>query len=148
MAMTTEGRNLVYEVLADDRLIVSCQNTELPSDAEWDNRLRAATNLRHKVREFRVLVVTAGGHPTKAQIDRLRAENRDYNPPTAIISSSFAYRFMASALTFVNPTIRCYSTENSERAFEHLALTQVERGRANAALERLSKRLTTKLSAD
>ncbi len=141
--MKSESRNLVYEVLTDTRLVISCQNKSFPSDAEWDSWLTATRNLEHKTSDFRLLVVTEGGHPTKAQMERLRAANRT-NPRTAILSPSLAYRFMASALTFVNPAIRCYSPAECEKAFDHIGLVLAERNRAQAVIERLQGQLTAR----
>lgn len=141
--MPTTNRNLAHEALADLRLLISCQNANFPSDAEWDNWLSTARNLHHQVGAFRLLVVTPGGHPTKAQLERLRATNRDTNPTTAIISSSRAYRFMASALTFINPSLRCFSTIETEKAFDYLALTQGERERVSEVIERLNRQLSS-----
>jgi hypothetical protein len=138
--------NLVYEVLADVRLVISCQNKEFPSDAEWDSWLGATMNLEHKVETFQLLVLTDGGHPTKAQIERMRAKNRS-NPRTAIISPSRGYRFMGSALTFINPTIRCFSLEDSEKAFDHIGLARGDRERATRTIESLQLRLTRRSSA-
>ena len=144
--MASENRNLVYQVLADTRLVISCQNKSFPTDAEWDSWLAATTNLQYQTNEFRLLVVTEGGHPTKAQLERLRAVNRT-NPPTAIVSPSLAYRFMAAALTFINPTIRCYSPAEREQAFDHIGLAHAERDRANAVIASLRRQLTARPSA-
>ena len=137
--------NLVYEVLADVRLVISCQNKDFPTDSEWDSWLGAVMNLEHKVTTFRLLVLTDGGHPTKAQMERLRAKNRN-NPRTSIISPSRGYRFMASALTFINPTIRCFSPEDSEKAFNHIVLAPNDRERATRIIDSLQRRLTRRLS--
>lgn len=136
----------MYEVLTDLRLVISCQNENFPTDADWDSWLTAATNLQHKVESFRLLVFSEGGHPTKAQIERLREKNRA-NPRTAIISPSRSYRFMASALTFINPTIRCFSPADSDKAFDHVGLARSERERAKLTIESLRRQLTDQSSS-
>jgi hypothetical protein len=134
------GADLVFETLVEARLVVSCQTKWNPSDAEWDRWLSAVRHLEHQVSALRLLVVTAGGHPTKPQIERLRAVNKK-NPPTAIVSSSLALRFMGSALTFVNPTIRCFPPSSFDAAFDHLGLLPAERQQAQAAIQQLQNKL-------
>ncbi len=138
--MGSANLDLVFEAIKEARLLVSCQTKFNPSDAEWDRWLIAASNLEHAVASFRLLVVTEGGHPTKAQVERLRKVNKK-NPPTAIVSSSLALRFMGSALTFVNPTIRCYSPAHLDDAFEHIGLFPAERAQAREAVKRLQREL-------
>lgn len=131
---------LVFEVVREARLVVSSQSKFNPSDDEWARWMAATSNLENEMREIRLLVVTEGGHPTKAQLDRLRAVNKK-NPPTAIVSSSRALRFFASALTFINPTIRCFSPTELDGAFEHIGLSPADRARATEAIERLEHEL-------
>ena len=138
--MGSAASDLVFESIADARLVVSCQTKFNPSDPEWDRWLMAVGNLEHQVQSVRLLVVTEGGHPTKQQLERLRAKNKK-NPPTAIVSSSLALRFMGAALTFVNPKIRCFSPPQLEKAYEHLGLEPLERQQARSAVERLQRAL-------
>ena len=140
LSMESGGRNLVYEVLPQARLIISCQNKHFPTDTEWDSWISAGKDLELQTQDFRLLVVSEGGHPTKPQLDRLRAVNRS-NPPTAIISASMAYRFMAAALTFINPKVRCYSPAEREKAFEHIGLSRADGERANAVIGNLRQQL-------
>jgi len=134
------GADLVFETLVEARLVVSCQTKFNPSDAEWDRWLTAVGHLEHRVSALRLLVVTAGGHPTKPQIERMRALNKK-NPPTAIVAESLALRFLGSALTFVNPTIRCFAPTNIDAAFEHLGLLPDDRQQARVTVQRLQGEL-------
>ena len=134
------GADLVFETLVEARLVVSCQTKFNPSDAEWDRWLRAVRHLEHQVNAPRLLVVTDGGHPTKPQIERMRAENKN-NPRTAIVSDSVALRFLGSALTFLNPTIRCFAPTNLDAALDHLGLLPGECQQAHAAMQRLQSEI-------
>jgi len=134
------GADLVFETLVEARLLVSCQTKFNPSDAEWDRWLSAVRHLEYQVTTLRLLVVTAGGHPTKPQVERMRAANKK-NPTTAIVSPSLALRFMGSALTFVNPTIRCFAPTSLDAAFDHLGLLPADREQARAAMQRLQRDL-------
>jgi hypothetical protein len=140
LTMASGRTDLLFEVVREARLVVSCQSKFNPSDDEWARWMTAASNLEHEVGQFRLLVVTEGGHPTKPQLDRLRAVNKK-NPPTAIVSSSLALRFMGTALTFVNPTIRCFSPKELDEAFDHIGLVSAERSRATTVMQRLEKEL-------
>jgi hypothetical protein len=137
----TEGRpDLVCDVMVEASLVVSCQTKWNPSDVEWDQWLAASSGLLKQTGELRLLVVTDGGHPTKAQLDRLKAVNKE-NPQTAIVSSSSSLRFLASALTFVNPTIRCFSPAQLGSAFDHIRLPAQYRHRASVLVGELQGRL-------
>jgi len=138
--MSSAGADLVFEGMAEARLVVSAQTKFNPSDAEWDRWLMAVGNLEHQVQRVRLLVVTEGGHPTKQQLDRLRAVNKK-NPPTAIVSRSLGLRVIGSALSFVNPTIRVFSPTHVEQAFDHLSLAPAERQLATSAMKRLEREL-------
>jgi hypothetical protein len=134
------GAQLVFEGVSELRLLVSCQSRFNPSDLEWDRWLKAAADLDRTGSDFRILVVTEGGHPTKAQVERLKAANKK-NPKTAIVSPSLALRFMGGALTFVNPTIRCFAPAEMDGALEHLGISRLERATVLAAVERLRSAL-------
>lgn len=138
--------DLVFAALTEARLLVSCQSKFNPSDQEWDRWLEAAWTLERRVENIRLLVVTEGGHPTKPQIERLRAANKS-NPPTAIVSPSLALRFLGSALTFVNPTIRCFSPAELEQALGHLGVGPIEGKQVEPTLERLRQQLARPLTA-
>jgi hypothetical protein len=141
MSTQPAERNLVFEVIKDVRLVVSCQNVGFLTDTEWANWLLAVMNLEREVSSVRLLVVSEGGHPTKAQIDRVRAVNRT-NPPMSIVSPSRGYRFMAAALTFLNPAIRCYSPHERDKAYDHLGIAANDRDRIELTIDRLNRKLT------
>lgn len=132
---------LVFEIVREARLLVSGQKKTYPSDEEWDRWLAAARQLEAEVPgRMRILVVTEGGHPTKAQLDRLLQANTS-NPPTAIVSPSLALRCFGSALGFINPAIRCYPPTKLERALEHLGLVPSEYNLAIASVRRIERLL-------
>ena len=131
----------MFEVLAEARLIVSCQTRFNPSDLEWDRWMTAASVLSRQVGDFRLLVVTDGGHPTRAQLERLKRLKDQKEPATAIVSSSVALRFMGAALTFVNSTIRCFAPAQLDDAFEHIRLAPADRNLARTSIERLRREM-------
>lgn len=144
------SRNLVFETVESLRLVVSCQSDEAPSDAEWDAWLAAVRKLHGAVHEFRLLVLTEGGRPTRDQQRRLqetkRATDRAMGTPrseprTALVSPAAGDRFVVSVLVFMNPAIRCFSPARLDDAYAHLGLAGPERASADAAIARLRPQL-------
>jgi hypothetical protein len=146
--MDAGNRNLIFEVLTEARLIVSCQTGSVPTDREWDNWLTSTANLMYQYGMCRLLVLSERGHPTGAQIERLRRTGKRLResghgyPATAIVSPSGALRLFVNALMCINPNIRCYSPTDREGAFEHLRLLRGERDSAVLVIERLERQLT------
>ena len=141
--MDASGRYLVFEVLIDAHLIISCQTGGVPTDREWDNWLTATSNLMHQFGRCRLLVMSGQGHPTGAQVERLRQTGKRLRasgygyPPTAIVTASSALRVFVNALMCINPSIRCYSPANHRGAFDHLSLLRAERDKAVLVIDRL-----------
>jgi len=54
---------------------------------------------------------------------------------------------MASALTFINPSIRCFSPADCDKAFDHVGLSSGDRERANLTIESLQRQITDQSSA-
>jgi hypothetical protein len=132
--------NLAFEILPDLRLIVSWQTAANPTDVEWDEYCRAIWRARAG-RPLRGYIVTEGGHPNIAQQRRLRAGLGPVSDPVAIVSSSSALRFVAAASRFFNPTVRCFSPDQGERAFAHLGLAPHEGVLVARVIERLRRRV-------
>ncbi len=144
------ARNLVFETVESLRLVVSCQSARAPTDAEWDAWLAAVKKLHGTAREFRLLVLTDGGRPTRAQQRRLeetkRATDRAMGTPqseprTAVVSAAAGERFVVSVLVFMNPAIRCFSPARLDETYAHIGLTGPEHPIAAAAIARLRAQL-------
>lgn len=146
-------RNLVFETIESLRLIVSCQSRQAPADVEWDAWLAAVKTLARTQGEFRLLVLTDGGRPTREQRDRLAqakqlTEKKDgrsqSEPRTALVSSAAGERFVVSALVFMNPAIRCFAPSDIQEAYEHVGLSRPEWPLADAAVARLRTELASR----
>lgn len=142
--------SLAFEVVPEARLVVLCHTGVIPTDREWDDWLTVMANEVLRADGCRFLVMSERGHPTNAQIERLRltakrvkASGRS-EPPIAIISPSSAMRIFVNVLMVINPRIRCYAPADHERAFDHIKLTRGERATALAVVERLYRRLNIK----
>ncbi len=136
---------MVFRVLPELRLIISHQNRAQPSDVEWERWFRAAEAMDRDTRGFRLLVFTEGGHPSRAQLDQIRVSNRG-DPVTAIVSPSLALRVFGSALTFLNPSIRCFTPEQMSEACKHLGLHAGFADRANAVIVALRRQMGGRLA--
>jgi hypothetical protein len=148
--MDGSSNNLVFETLEQVRLLVIYQTAKSPTDAEWDAWLHAAAALQTKIGEFRLLVFSEGGHPSRKQIARVELVKRRMErtggkkrsePNTAVVSPSVPMRFVVSAMNLFNPKIRCYSPLDLQDAYEHLGLTPAESSVAEAALGQLRARI-------
>jgi len=144
--MSGNSSNLVFRLMPEMRLIISRQNRSAPTDEEWEKWFRVAEALHGDTRGFRLLVFTQGGHPTRSQLERVRAANRT-DPLTAIVSPSLALRTFGSALTFINPKIRCFAPAKMSHACVHLGLDAAFAGRANAVILALQRQMTIKAVA-
>jgi hypothetical protein len=134
--------NLVFESLSDLRLLVSYLTERPPSDGEWDAWIGAAHALRELHRDFRLLVISEGGHPNLAQMERLRAAKRS-EPRTAIVSDSPVLHALGSLLNFVkffNPQLRLFAPTDRAGAYSHIGLNPRECLVAEMAVDRLRRR--------
>lgn len=139
--MSGSTANLVFRLMPEARVIISRQNRNNPTDEEWDRWFYAAEALHSDARGFRLLVYTEGGHPSRAQLERIRAANRA-DPVTAIVSPSLTLRTFGSALTFLNPRIRCFAPSRMVSACKHLGLDVGFACRANAVIVALQRQMT------
>jgi hypothetical protein len=133
--------NLVFRIVPEVRLIISRQNKSAPADQEWEEWFRTVEALHSDPRGFRLLAYTEGGVPTRAQLDRIRSANRK-DPLTAIVSQSLRVRTFGSALTFLNPNIKCFSPGQLAKACRHLDLSDRFEDRANAVIVALQRQMT------
>lgn len=100
-------------------LMVSVISAETPTDREWltyllDCHRKAAKGA------LRVLVVTAGGGPTRQQRMALRDLVRKGPVPVAIVSDATAVHNMVTELRWRNPEI--YDFENLDDALQYLRI--------------------------
>jgi hypothetical protein len=132
--------NLVFEVSARLCLGMSCQTAEHPTDFEWDAYLSALAPFRGRG-DFRSLVITTGGHPSRGQQDRLRQCMGTTRVRVAIVSPAAGLRFLTSALSLFNPNIRCFAPAQHAVAFAHIGVGPAESRLVADTIERLQRKL-------
>jgi hypothetical protein len=104
-------------------ILVLCQGTESPSDAEWDECLEI---LRPFVASAKVLVYTRGGGPSPAQRKRLSALVGKNPMRAAIVTDSVKVHFIVSSVALFMQRIRSFGLAELNAAFAHLGLSPIE----------------------
>lgn len=132
--------NLVFEAIESQRLVVSCQTAENPSDRAWDAWLAVVLKMWDESSDLRLLVLTEGGHPTVPQIERMIATRR-CQPRTAILSGDARTRFVVSTLTFFNRRIHVFPPARLDLAYEHLDIDAGAHRIIQPTIERLTRLL-------
>lgn len=148
---------LVFETLSEIGLLIAYHCPEDPTDAEWDEWLSATDALCVSNEYARLLVLSEGGHPNGAQLARLETSKRRREqasnkwrsePLTAIVSESASMRFVISAVTFLNPRVRCYSPLKRSSAYAYLGIGPAEAKIVDAAVARLRVEIRTPAALD
>jgi hypothetical protein len=135
--------NLVFEFVPRVHTLISCQNRSNPSEVEWDAWIAHARESFQKTpRPHRVLVMTEGGHPSKAQQDRLVAALGGRRALTSVVSNASTLRFVVSALTLANPDIKSFAPSQMHSAMSHLGIDDTEVSVVESAFKRLRQQLT------
>lgn len=114
------------------RLFVAWHNRETPHDPEWSAVVAALRAHDHAT--LRVLVVTEGGTPSRAQQQALTGVLAGKAIPVAVVSDATAVRFVASALALFMKRIKTFRSNELAQAYAHLGLTEAERRDADAFL--------------
>ena len=132
-------RTLALEFLAKQSCIVMYQGSQTPSDAAWDMHLEQFRSLAGRLEEIKILVITEGGRPTKAQQARLAQVVGGHASATAVVSAMLAVRFVVSALALVKPNLRYFTPDEMGGAFQHLGIEEEERTLVLQTIERLRR---------
>jgi hypothetical protein len=136
--------NLVFELIPEAQLLVSCQTTLAPSDAEWDEYLVALAQLQVLVPRPRSLVLTNGGVPSHSQRLRLRVDKSRPPAPVAVLSSSSAVRFVLSVLALVNPAMRSFNPHELDAAMSYLGIPSQQTALVYSVIARLRQALVAR----
>jgi hypothetical protein len=133
--------SLVFEYLKDLNLMVLVQGTVPPTDQEWDAHIRAVMSAPTDP-PFRVLVVSRGAHPSRAQQQRLIAQVRNRKTKVAVVTSAIGVRFVVSILALMNPHMRSFQPEERGAALQYLGLTQEQAKQVSLLVDRLATQIT------
>ena len=136
---------LVFEWVTDLSLLISCQGVHHPTDAEWDDYLACIPPVATSD-PIRVLVLTEGGRPTRAQQRRLEEVTKGSVSPVAVVSKAGALRFVVSVLSFANPNIQSFHPSHLAAAVAHIGLSPSHDERLQRVIDHLQRKLTRPLA--
>jgi hypothetical protein len=112
-----------------------------PSEKEWDAYLATLEPTLGEPELLRSLVITGGAFPSRRQQARLVSVVDGRTPRVAVVSPAPILRFVVSMLALLNRNIRCFTPTQQQAAFAHLGLRPADHAIAQAAIERLRRRL-------
>jgi hypothetical protein len=121
-----------------DSLIVLRENTEPPTDQEWDSFLNVLSRNWERFESMKILVRTSGGGPMPAQQMRLRGVLKGKPILVAVVSESVTVRFLTSSVALLNRDIKSFDPDELQLAYAHLGLTAAERRVAEKTLAELA----------
>ena len=134
-------RNMVTR--REGPFVLTRQNTEEPSDDEWNEYLRVlAAQLREiDPKNLRIMIYTDGGVMNSEQRKRLAQTLGDCQPKVACISNSVKVRFAGAMIALFQRNYRQFSVAEMKHAFAHLELKPAQREFAEKVLYELEAEL-------
>jgi hypothetical protein len=134
--MVTPPRGFVWEVLREERMLVSYSDST-GSDQQWLEYIGTLSRLPSEVsRPLRILAYAAEAPPRTA-LEGIMSAARGKSWRVAVISPSTGVRFVASTFSFVIKTFRFFAPNELPAAFDHLGCDQGARSKADEVLARL-----------
>ncbi|MET0343755.1 MAG: hypothetical protein ABW252_22265 [Polyangiales bacterium] len=133
MSQPTAG--LAFELLERERVVVSYAGPHANRQDEWDRYIelmQARTDA-----SMRFLVLHDGSAPTVRDQQRIGSIARPHRPLVALVSSSNALRFVASAFSLINRRIRFFAPDDMDAALSHLELRDWEKQSVLECVDRL-----------
>jgi serine/threonine protein kinase len=102
-------------------LVVSVLSPETPTDDDWNAYMQLCQSKLARER-VGVLVVTAGGDLTASQRRAIRELLGDGPVPTAIVTDAPKVHRTVTALSWLNPAIRCFGGAGLDEALKYLGV--------------------------
>lgn len=130
-------RNLVMRRVG--RTIVMVQNSETPTDEEWNEFLKV---VKTDPSGMRLFCVTDGGSPSAAQRKSLEMALGGALPLVAVVSDNIKVRFVAATIALFHRTHGLFSKADRHKALEHLRLDKTEWKPIENAIDSLAPLLT------
>lgn len=122
-------------------LLISRQNKETPSDAEWDEFLEAVVTNRERAALVKILVMTEGGGPSVVQRKRLEQALDRRTFRVAVVTDSIKVRFIVSSVALLNRDISSFARSDIRDAYRYLDLSMEQQQRAETTLAELGRLL-------
>jgi hypothetical protein len=126
---------MAFELMPREQILVSFQgDAALPE--HWDAYISLMSTLTH-VETLRFVICAQGSPPSAANQRRIAQLVRGHPWRVALISSSAALRFVVSAFSLVNRSIRYFTPDQVPAALRHIDCTVEEAAAVEQLLERL-----------
>jgi len=135
--MSEEGRGLTFEMLRKERILLSYQRGEA-RQADWDSYIDFMRSLTG-ISDLRFLIYHDGPAPAPRDQKRIAEVARGRSWKVALVSPSAALRFVVSAFSLVNRSIRFFTPGELDAALEHIGCTATEKEAVRAAMERIGR---------
>ena len=139
--MSQVAPQLVFEVLAEHKIVVLCHGPDDASAQEWTRWVELVRSIRDD--HTRYLVYSTGGRPNRAQQAEISEVVRGRAHRVAVISPSTAASFMVSVFALVTPGIRLYTPTQFDKALGFLECTPVEAAAIRGAIDRMQAQLNS-----
>lgn len=129
-----------------DALVLLRQNTEDPTDQDWNEFLRLlSSHLKSlEASTLRILVHTDGGAMKSEQRKRLAETLGNHHPRVAVVSNSVKVRFAGAMIALFQKNYKQFAVSEMKDAFAHLGASPAQR----AAGEKMLYELEALLYAD
>lgn len=117
-------RNMAYHFWKR-RIVILVHTKDAPSDEEWSRYCEDVQRWRKSVEG--ILVVSEGGGPNTMQRGGLEAAlGEDFSGKTAVVTLSRIARGIVTALSWVNPRIKAFATNQMSAASDHVNVSKDE----------------------
>ena len=131
-----DGRNMKKNLLIRriGSTLVMVENSETPSDAEWNEFLSLLARNRADLPKWKLLVMTTGGGPNTVQRKRLEETLGGTPMRVAVVSDNMKVRFIASTIALFHRDHRSFSGSELTEAYGHLGLSMSEQRQVELAI--------------
>lgn len=125
---------MVFEMLTKEKILISYQGANASAE-DWDRYISFMKTIAGTT-DLRFLVFVEGAPPSAANQRRI-AELVKREWPVALVSSSTAMRFVVSAFSLVNRSIRFFSPAQLTDALVHIHCSAMDALAVYDAVDRL-----------
>jgi hypothetical protein len=133
--MDARPTGMTFELMQPEQILVSYQGTDVLPE-EWESYLALLSTLTG-LESLRFVIFADGSPPSAAHQKRIASLVRGHSWPVALISSSTALRFVVSAFSLVNRSIRYFTPDHIPDALRHIGCSAEEATKVDRLLQRM-----------
>lgn len=134
--------NMVFRYVdgvAGGGLLITMHTSRAPSDSEWAGYF--AEVVKHDPAKLKSLNFTDGGAPNGAQRKQVNDFLKGRTSRCAVVTASSFVRGVVTALSWFNPEIKAYPSDDLESALQHLGVRDQEVLLVRREIQVLHKRI-------